>query len=29
MVYDDYKFVSKQEVYELGCENLINTKMLK
>lgn len=29
MVYDEYKFVSKQEVYELGCENLINTKMLK
>ncbi len=29
VVYDEYKFVSKQEVYELGCENLINTKMLK
>ena len=29
VVYDEYKFVSKQEVAELGCENLINTKMLK
>jgi ribosome biogenesis protein ENP2 len=29
VVYDEYKFVSKQEVFELGCENLVNTKMLK
>ena len=29
MVYDEYKFVSKQEVQELGCENLINTRMLR
>ena len=29
MVYDEYKFVSKNEVHELGCSNLIGTKMLK
>ena len=29
VIYDEYKFVSKQQVYELGCENLISTKMLK
>ena len=29
MIYDEYKFVSKQEVEDLGCENLINTRMLK
>ena len=29
MVFDEYKFVSKQEIYDLGCEGLINTKMLK
>lgn len=29
MVYDEYKFVTKQEVFELGCTNLIGTKMLK
>jgi ribosome biogenesis protein ENP2 len=29
MVYDEYKFVTKQEIFELGCTNLIGTKMLK
>lgn len=29
MVYDEYKFVTKQDVFELGCTNLIGTKMLK
>ena len=29
MVYDEYKFVSHQEIEDLGCENLIGTKMLK
>jgi ribosome biogenesis protein ENP2 len=29
MVYDEYKFVTKQEVSELGCSNLVGTKMLK
>ena len=28
-VYDDYKFVTKQEVFELGCSNLVNTRLLK
>ena len=29
IVYDEYKFVSKNEVSELGCSNLIGTKFLK
>ena len=29
MVYNEYKFVTKQEVFELGCTNLLGTKMLK
>lgn len=29
MIYDEYRFVGEQEIYDLDCQNLVGTRLLK